>query len=41
MDAFNHLMKGQPWSEELKRTAVEGGLGGAPSRIGPDEEAKG
>lgn len=41
MDAFNRLMKGQPWSEELKRIAAEDGLNGAPSRMGPDEEAKG
>ncbi|MFF2697058.1 hypothetical protein ACFVUQ_01685 [Streptomyces cyaneofuscatus] len=26
MDTFNHLMNGQPWSEELKRIAAEGGL---------------
>ncbi|MFJ4826848.1 hypothetical protein ACIP5L_26655 [Streptomyces bacillaris] len=28
MDAFNCLMKGQPWSRELQRIAAEGGLDG-------------
>ncbi|MFE3721389.1 DUF5677 domain-containing protein [Streptomyces cyaneofuscatus] len=41
MDAFNDLMKGQPWSEELQRIAAEGRLDGARLRIEPDEDAAG
>ncbi|GAA2812248.1 hypothetical protein VO63_31850 [Streptomyces showdoensis] len=41
MDAFNHLMKGQPWSEELRRIATEGGLDGSQPRIDAAEEATG